>query len=113
MTRLNSKPKTCVARARRAKAQKDAKYAKSIRDRVAERDGYCALVDMQDVYGPCSGRTEWAHFGEKKRFKTRGLPPEERHTEAGSFMACHGHHGRYDRGLLKLHGTPGAFRSVR
>ncbi len=53
-------------------------------------------------FPPCLGPSEWAHFGDKKRFKTRGLPPEERHTVEDSLMMCDGHHDLYDANRLHI-----------
>jgi len=98
VTRINRKPGV-TARVRAAKARKDAAYAKKIRQLVAERDGYCRL---HGIY--CQGPSEWAHLGEKKRFNTRGLPPNERHTTAGSLMLCARHHDWYDIGKMHICG---------
>lgn len=101
-------------RARRAKAAKDRRYAKTIREEVAKRDGACRLGDWEnnpyDVHSDalegdaCEGRSKWAHLGKKKRARTRGLPPEERHTTAGSLMLCTKHHDDYDDGRLLIVG---------
>lgn len=99
-----------TATRRRAKAAKDGRYARTIRAQVAERDGWCRVrrdgwTDaILMVFGACNGASEWAHLGDKKRFKTRGLPPEERHTTAGSLMLCEKHHDAYDEGRLTILG---------
>jgi hypothetical protein len=92
-----------VAKARARKARKDAAVAKKVRAKVADRDGYCRVgrdSGLQFVF--CQGPSEWAHFGDKKRFKTVGMPPEERHTTAGSLCLCASHHVLYDRCLLHI-----------
>lgn len=96
MTRLTSrKPAGPTARARRAKAAKDKRVAAKVRAVVAERDGYCRLSERDDCFG-CDGVSEWAHMHEERRSKTRGLPPDQRHTTQGSLMLCKRHHDRYD-----------------
>jgi hypothetical protein len=44
----------------------------------------------------CDGPSQWAHLGDKKRAKTRGMKPDARHTTEGSLMLCRRHHDRYD-----------------
>jgi hypothetical protein len=61
--------------------------------------------DVLNEMSTCEGRSEWAHLGDQKRFKTRGKPPEERHTTAGSLMLCRFHHRAYDTGRLRIIGT--------
>lgn len=86
---------------KRIKGRRDRKEAtvkKSVRSQCVDRDGFCRLMGL----GLCEGVSEWAHLGEKKRFKTRGQAPEVRHTTAGSFMACTGHHYSYDAGEIHI-----------
>lgn len=72
-----------------------------VREEVVERDGSCRVgKNLLAAMGRCWGPSEWAHFNQFKRFKTRNLPPEERHTAAGSLMLCRGHHASYDRRVL-------------
>lgn len=99
--------KRVKGRRRRAESQRK----KSVRAQCVDRDGFCRLMGL----GPCSGVSEWAHLGDKKRFKTRGQAPEIRHTTAGSFMACSGHHRRYDAGEIQIEPTTerGADGSLR
>ena len=102
-------------RAKGRKHRQEAQVVKTVRVQVAERDGYCrvlALLFMFDpslrsslrlYFGPCSGQSEWAHYGDQKRAKTRGKAPVERRTRAGSFMLCAAHHRGtkgYDAGEL-------------
>jgi hypothetical protein len=81
----------------RAKRKEQAVAAK-VRAKVDAADGRCRIGKFQDVFGVCGPRSEWAHFGEHKRFKTRGHDPEVRHTTAGSLMLCDVHHYAYDKG---------------
>ena len=82
----------------------------TIRPQVEQRDGYCRLYWLDSTlrrrvtvfFGACHGRSEWAHFDEKKRFKTRGMDPVDRHTTAGSLMLCVYHHDQYDEGRLHI-----------
>ena len=81
-----------------------------VRGDVVGRDGYCRLHWLHDatrrqtaeIFGQCSGKSEWAHFGEHKRSKTRGRPADERHTTAGSLMLCKRHHTDYDEHRLDI-----------
>jgi hypothetical protein len=89
-----------------------AKVVKSVRAQCVERDGYCkagAAIRTQpwlesQRLGTCEGVSEWAHLGDKKRFKTRGQAPEIRHTTAGSLMLCTKHHDDYDEGRMAIDG---------
>jgi hypothetical protein len=76
------------------------RFAAEVIDRVrrhdVDRDGYCRWQRVG--LGDCAGPSEWAHWGEYKRFKTRGQAPEERHTPQGTLMMCKGHHDAYDKG---------------
>lgn len=110
--------KSQIVTRKQSKSRKDrteAAVKKAVRAECAERDGACRIGDWEmnpdDIHDddlesdPCDGRSEWAHLGEKKRFKTRGQAPEVRHTTAGSLMLCRHHHGRYDAGKLTITGA--------
>lgn len=91
------------------KDRAEAKVAKAVRAEVARRDGHCRLFkyvrDAVQLFGLCSGESHWAHLGDHRRFKTRGLPASERHTSAGSLMLCERHHlgtDGYDRGGFEI-----------
>jgi hypothetical protein len=58
--------------------------------------------DEQEVRLACDGASEWAHLEDKRRFKTVGMEPEERHTTGGSLMLCKSHHVAYDRHRIKI-----------
>ena len=81
-----------------------------IRAKCVERDGDCRIatdrfrsgITASAARADCDGRSEWAHLGEKKRFKTRGMDPEARHTMEGSMMLCKQHHQAYDAGTLRI-----------
>lgn len=97
--------KGIVARLRSRKKRQDDTYADGIREEVALRDGFCRYgydVSPGNRVSECKGRSEWAHFGLHKRFKTRGMAPEERHTTAGSLQLCTKHHDDYDAGRLVI-----------
>ncbi len=87
---------TATRRAKRRRAE--ARVAKHVRALCVERDGYCRLMGLS----PCDGPSEWAHLGEKKRARTRGMSPEMRHTTSGSLMACSKHHRAYDAGKIGI-----------
>ena len=93
------------------KDRAEATRKRVIRARCVERDGYCRVSpsgtvvgDVIEIIHVCSGPSQWAHLGEKKRFKTRGQAPEVRHTTAGSLMLCTKHHDDYDEGRLSIVG---------
>ncbi len=92
-----------LAKARSDRAE--AKVIKRVRAIVEARDGRCRLY--WDAWSSvCDGPSEWAHFGDKKRFKTRKMSPEQRHTTAGSLMLCRKHHADYDQGRLVILAGP-------
>ena len=97
---------------RQLKARKDreeAKVIKRVRAIVAARDGYCRLyVAVPELipFGWCGGESEWAHLEGHRRFQTRGLPAEQRHSSTGSIMLCTNHHHAYDRHRFYIHGSP-------
>lgn len=95
-----------TARARKRKKRKDSKYALQIRALVAERDGYCCVrtAGAEFLVGECKGESQWAHFGEFKRYKTRCMKPEERHCTHGALMLCAKHHDALDR--YRMSATP-------
>lgn len=78
-----------------------AKVVKSVRAQCVARDGVCRFsnqpVLLLVLLGACQGKSEWAHLGEHRRAKTRGMAPDVRHTTAGSLMLCTRHHAAYDR----------------
>ena len=101
-----------IARVKRRHKREEAKLARIVRDACVERDGFCRLFsgtytkgDTQS--GPdldyCGSRwSEWAHLEDKRRFKTRGMAPEERHTTRDSCMLCNRHHPLYDAREITL-----------
>jgi hypothetical protein len=105
--RTRIKPSLKAAQRRRAESA----VVKAVRPVVAERDGYCRLywpdaatrTEVWRLFGSCSiGRSEWAHFGDKRRCKTVGQAPEERHDRAHSLMLCTKHHDDYDEYRLEI-----------
>ena len=95
------------------KDRTERRVKKSVRQQCVARDGYCrlgnsiwGLLDQRDRFigngfaFSCSSdnvkRSEWAHFGDKRRARTRGQTPEARHTTAGTLMLCQAHHEQYD-----------------
>lgn len=80
-----------------AKRRREAPVIQRVREKCVERDGFCRLQELYlPTFGRCAGVSEWAHLGESKRFKTRGMAPERRHTTGGSLMLCTKHHQMYD-----------------
>jgi len=47
----------------------------------------------------------WAHMEGHRRFETRGLPPEQRHSTAWTLMLCAKHHADYDARRLRITGN--------
>jgi hypothetical protein len=97
------RPRQSVQRANRRVA---AKIVRAVRAACVERDGTCRYAldaGAGDIWATisikvmeCDGESQWAHLEDKRRFKTRGLPPEERHTTRESVMLCQRHHDDYD-----------------
>ena len=57
---------------------------------------------------------EWAHLGSKKRFKTRGMEPEDRHSTQGTMRLCAYHHRAEDNHRMRIDvGDKGADGPVR
>jgi flagellar biosynthesis GTPase FlhF len=108
-----SKPesrKTTKARRRR----QEAAVIACERAKCVARDGYCRLLGTT-LFGACRGPSEWAHWGDWKRWKTRGMDPEERHRSDRSIMLCDRHHDMYDAHALAIEalterGTDGRLR---
>ena len=94
------------ATVKRRKSQLERVMKTLVRAACVERDGHCRVSqDTGVASGWCDGPSEWAHFGDFKRFKTRGQAPWSRHTTAGSLMLCTRHHADYDQGRLKIRAT--------
>ena len=82
----------------KAKARRtEAAVKKAVRAACVERDGRCRVNScrLTGAY-MADGVSEWAHLHVKRRSKTRGLPPEERHTTAGSLILRREFHDAYD-----------------
>ena len=62
------------------------------------RDGDCRIGYWGDtavaLFGECFGTPEWNHF--RRRSKSRGEPPEERHSTEVTGMLCGRHHDMVD-----------------
>lgn len=95
---------------KRRKARAEAVVVKRVRGLCIGRDGYCRVaLDIRlpfslSILG-CAGQSEWSHFGTKRRARTLGQEPEERHTTAGTLMLCRKHHRKYDAGLFLIGAT--------
>lgn len=80
------------------------KKERSVKDRIRRvvfnRDPGCVVPE--DPRWPHSGPHEWAHLEEGTRARTRGKPPEERHTPRLSCRLCQEHHRMYDASQLDL-----------
>ena len=87
---------------KRRKIRHELQTKRAVRERCVTRDGYCRIGKDADDYTDCAGPSEWCHYGMFRRARTRGMEPEDRHTTAGSFMACRAHHRDYDSGKLKI-----------
>ena len=108
---LSPQPKPRLrATEKRANRRVEAKIKRQVRAACVERDHYCRLGSrfwrddfMVNTWtSDCDGESEWAHFDQYRRFKTRGKPAAERHTVQGSMMLCRKHHTDYDSGELAI-----------
>lgn len=109
-------------RAKGRKVRQEAQIKKLTRLACVLRDGPCRMTafifgDVVAIpdYRNCEGPPEWAHFGGKRRARTRGQAPEIRHTTAGSLMLCREMHRAYDEGRLLItaltrHGCDGRLK---
>ena len=95
-----------IVKARKDRAE--AAVKRRVRERCVERDGDCRLSGAS--WHTCVGESQWAHLGEHKRARTRGMAPGVRHTTAGSLMLCTQAHAAYDQGrlVIRLSGPAGA-----
>lgn len=111
MTAARTRPGP-VARSRAKRRRAEGPVARKVRAECVERDGHCIFAP----FGDCSDWSEWMHLGEKRRSKTRGMRPEQRHTIEGSAMGCSKHHRKYDHGEIELalgeKGANGVMRAV-
>ena len=74
-----------------------------VRQQVAARDGYCRLATARaQMVAPCGGPSEWAHFADWRRSRTRGQAATARHCIQGTLMLCRSHHRAYDAHVLDL-----------
>jgi hypothetical protein len=78
------------------KLRKAGEVVKRIREIVVERDGYCRLAKIVPAH-VCCGVSQWSHWGDWKRYKTRNQDPERRHVSMGSLMLCLFSHYAYDK----------------
>lgn len=85
---------------KRAERRDESAVKSVVRQACVDRDGYCRMSEW-DPYG-CAGPSEWAHFGEGRRSKTRGMEPEERHTTVWSLMLCRRHHALEERHTIRI-----------
>lgn len=96
--------------AKRRKLRAESKVKQQVRAQCVERDGDCRLARwpsddrlFSGLTNTCRGKSEWAHLGEKKRARTRGMAPDVRHATAGSLMLCTRHHRQYDAGEITIY----------
>lgn len=98
------------------KAQRRAKertVIAQVRDAVRDRDYYCRLswfdgatrALVWELFGPCSGRSEWSHYNAThRRSKTQRQEPELRHDRKYSMMLCSYHSHEYDQNRMRIFG---------
>ena len=89
------------ARTKRRKHRTEAQVIQEIRALCVARDGDCRLQGATE-FPPCGGVSEWAHLEDRRRARTQGMPPKERHTTGGSLMLCTEHHRAYDAHRLRI-----------
>lgn len=93
---------------KRRRSHLEVAIKQAVRAACVQRDGYCRLETDQMRAGhlllplTCAGPSEWAHWEQQKRARTRGMAPEQRHTIMGSLMLCRKHHRLYDSGRLQI-----------
>lgn len=126
------KPSKTRRQLKARQARQETQIKKLTRAACVVRDGDCRLLQAEFLLYECSmGRVdylaspwhahncdapyEWAHFGDKRRSRTRGQAAEIRHTTAGSLMLCKSAHEAYDAGRLKItaltrHGCDGRLK---
>jgi len=92
------KPKGPTARYRAKRRRAEGPVLAAVRAKCDERDGYCRLMGLS----PCSGESQLAHLEDKKRARTRGMLPEERHVTTHAAKICESHHGKYDAGKIQI-----------
>lgn len=105
-------PKGKTRKQLKARKQRHAaKVVTSVRARCVERDGHCRISNPMPgdqisrslaEEHVCSGRSEWSHLGEFRRFKTRGMEPEVRHDTKHSAMLCDYGHLAYDCRWIRI-----------
>ncbi len=104
---------------KRRRQRKDLDVEMKVRGDVMTRDGVCRLAFVVGEFrfriGRCEGVSEFAHLGEFRRFKTRGMLPEERHNTPGTMSLCTKHHRLYDAHTMNIEaltedGADGAMR---
>jgi hypothetical protein len=72
---------------------------RAVRAAVMARDGGTCRASGTALgigLGACEGPLELAHLAAWRRSRTRGQPPEQRHTRTGAISLCHAHHVAYD-----------------
>ena len=88
------------------KDRAEATVEKAVRAACVSRDGFCRvnLYELEGLMKPATDLEpgELAHMHHKRRSKTRGLPPEERHSRTWCLMLCRSHHRRYDAKTLTI-----------
>lgn len=107
--RPRATPKHKIVKRRTIKGRKDrAEKARKaeVRAECVRRDGTCRPVFGPALHGDttdqavaghvCQGRSQWSHLLRKRRSKTMGMAPDERHTTDGTLMLCQWLHDRYD-----------------
>lgn len=100
--RTIKKPLTAAQQKTAKRRRDEARVEKAVRLKCVDRDGCCVLANWPHSFTDCDGPSEWAHFGEKRRAKTRRQPPSVRHTTAGSLLLCRFHHGEYDSRRINI-----------
>ena len=89
------------ARVKRRRLRIEGQVAARVRRECVERDGYCRLAEVE-IVADCFGPSQWAHLEDKRRFKTRGMEPAERHCTEWSLMLCQRHHDDYDQHRIDI-----------
>jgi len=69
-----------------------------VKAEVRRRDRICRYPDRTE----CAGRLEVAHLHERRRSKTTGKPPADRHDARWCLLLCAKHHRAYDEHRVDL-----------
>jgi hypothetical protein len=112
-------PKPEPRKRTKARAKRhEAAIIQQVRAQCVARDGDCRIGSATTYLGACAGESEWCHLGDMRRFRTRGMDPDVRHTKAGTCCLCTKHHQMLDANEIRVEfmtpdGADGTLRFIR